>query len=69
MNNIIEQQNQFLTTTKQRIIANLNDIYKVLELDTDQDDDSDMVENGIALMVLLLKHKDHAFNDNIALWD
>jgi hypothetical protein len=56
MNNIIEQQSNFLTTAKQKIIA-------TLQLDRDHDDDSDMEESDATLREKLSQNKEQVGNN------
>jgi hypothetical protein len=47
MTHIIEQQNLYLQTTKQRIVQNLNDIDEVIDLEINNDVDMEGSGNKI----------------------
>jgi hypothetical protein len=61
MTHIIEQQNQYLQTTKQRIVRNLNDIDDEINFETNDDDNMEGSETTIREM--FMKHIDNKVND------
>jgi hypothetical protein len=60
MTHIIEQQNLYLQTAKQRIVRNLNDIDE--EINLDPDDDVDMEGSGTTIRDFFMKHIDNKGN-------
>jgi hypothetical protein len=60
MTHIIEQQNLYLQTTKQRIVRNLNYIDE--EFNLEPDDDVDMEGSGTTIIEFLMKHLDNKRN-------
>jgi hypothetical protein len=60
MTHIIEQQNLYLQTTKQRIVRNLNDIDK--EIDLEVNDDVDRDGAGTTIREMFMKHLDNKGN-------
>jgi hypothetical protein len=60
MTHIIEQQNLYLQTTKQRIVTNHNDIDE--EIDLEVNDDIDMERAGTTIREMFMKHLDNKGN-------
>jgi hypothetical protein len=60
MSHIIEQQNLYLRTTKQRIARNLNDIDKEINFETH--DDVNMEGSGTTIREMFMKHLDNKGN-------
>jgi hypothetical protein len=60
MTHIIEQQNLYLQTTKQRIVRNLNDIDDEINFKTHND--VNMEESGTTIREILMKHLDNKGN-------
>jgi hypothetical protein len=60
MTHISEQQNQYLQTTKQRIVRNLNDIDE--EIDLEVNDDIDMEVTGTTIREMFIKHLENKGN-------
>jgi hypothetical protein len=60
MMHIIEQQNLYLQTTKQRIVQNLNNIDEEINLETN--DDVDMEGSGTTIREVFVKHLDNKGN-------
>jgi hypothetical protein len=60
MTHIIEQQNLYLQTTKQRIVRNLNDIEEEINFKTH--DDVNMEGTGTTIREMFLKHLDNKGN-------
>jgi hypothetical protein len=60
MTHIIEQQNLYYRTTKQRIVRNLNDIDDEINLDTH--DDVNMEGSGTTIREMFMKHLDNKGN-------
>jgi hypothetical protein len=60
MTHIIEQQNLYLRTTKQRIVRNLNDI--VDEINFETHDDVNMEGSGTTIREMFMKHLDNKGN-------
>jgi hypothetical protein len=56
MTHIIEQQNLYLRTTKQRIVRNLNDIGDEINFETH--DDVNMEGSGTTIREMFMKHLD-----------
>jgi hypothetical protein len=61
MAHIIEQQNLYLQSTKQRIVLNLNDIDDEINFETN--DDVNMEGSGTTIREMLMKHLDSKGND------
>jgi coproporphyrinogen III oxidase len=57
MTHIIEHQNLYLQTTKQRIVRNLNDIDDEINFNTN--DDVDMEGSGTTIIEMFMKHLDN----------
>jgi hypothetical protein len=62
MTHIIEQQNLYLQTTKQRIVQNLNDIDGEINLDTNDDVDMEGSGNTIREFFFEATHYSTAWN-------
>jgi hypothetical protein len=60
MNHIIEHQNLYLQTTKQRIVRNLNAINDEINLETH--DDINMEGSGTKIREIFMKHLDNKGN-------
>jgi hypothetical protein len=60
MTHIIEQQNLYLRTTKQRIVRNLNDIDDEINFETH--DDVNMEGSGTTIREMFMKHLDNKGN-------
>jgi hypothetical protein len=60
MTHIIEQQNLYLKTTKQRIVCNLNDIDDEINFETH--DDVNMEGSGTTIREMFMKHLDNKGN-------
>jgi hypothetical protein len=60
MTHIIEQQNLYLQTTKQRIVRNLNDIDDEINFETH--DDVNMEGSGTTIREMFMKHLDNKGN-------
>jgi hypothetical protein len=60
MTYIIEQQNLYLQTTKQRIVRNLNGIDE--EIDLEVNNDVDMEGSGTTIREMFMKHLDNKGN-------
>jgi hypothetical protein len=60
MTHIIEQQNLYLQTTKQRIVRNLNDIDDEINFETN--DDVNMEGSGTTIREMFMKHLDNKGN-------
>jgi hypothetical protein len=60
MTHIIEQQNLYLQTTKQRIVRNLNDIDDRINFETQ--DDVNMKGSGTTIREMFMKHLDNKGN-------
>jgi hypothetical protein len=60
MTHIIEQQNLYLRTTKQRIVRNLNDIDDEINFETH--DDVNMEGSGTTIREMFMKHLDNKCN-------
>jgi hypothetical protein len=56
MTNVIQQQNKFLAETKQRIVHNLNDVDKIIEIALGEDVDMDPI--GITLRDIFFNYHD-----------
>jgi hypothetical protein len=56
MTNVIQQQNQFLAETKQRIVHNLSNVDKIVEIALGEDVDMD--PSGITLRDIFYNHQD-----------
>jgi hypothetical protein len=56
MTNIIQQQNNFLRSTKQHIVQNLNDIYCPIDIVTDSAEDMDAAT--VTLRDIFYQYKD-----------
>jgi hypothetical protein len=63
MTNIIQQKNQFLAETKQRIVHNLSDVEKNIEIVLGEDNDMD--PTGIALRDIFYNYQDKYGNQLI----
>jgi coproporphyrinogen III oxidase len=60
MTHIIEQQNLYLQTTKQRIVRNLNDIDDEINFETK--DDVEMDGSGTTIREMFMKHLENKGN-------
>jgi hypothetical protein len=63
MTNLIQQQNKFLSETKQRIVYNLSDVENKIEIALDEDVDMDPA--GITLRDIFYNHQDKEGNIQI----
>jgi hypothetical protein len=55
MTNIIQQQNQFMAETKQRIVQNLSDVDEIIQIALGEDVDMDPA--GITLRDIFYNHQ------------
>jgi hypothetical protein len=62
MTNVIQQQNQFMAETKQRMVHNLSDVGEIIEIVLGEDIDMDQA--GITLRDIFYNHK-HTDGDRI----
>jgi hypothetical protein len=69
MHRIIKQQHLFLNTTTQRIVANLNDIDKLIEVDLIQNKNNYIDDTGMTIRKQFMDQVDSTCNSLFAIME